>query len=497
MLVRDEQTVVERALRSVMPLVDHWIVIDTGSLDDTPAIVCKTLKDIPGELHHREWAGFADARTALLRLADDAPVDYALTFDADMTIEGHIPDVLDKDLYYLSIGEGFTWRLPLLTKTGKPWSYKGVCHSYLACDEPFTGANLDTVQITHHAQGRPREEKFRRDIDLLNGYLKDHPDDPRSVYYLAQSFKDLGEYATAAELYRRRAHLAGWAEETFHARYREGQMRYRLGEHERAVWCLLEAWAFRPTRAEPLRSLAKIYRDRNVHAAADMFDAKADLIPMTADRLFVEATAYKEFRIDWNAWRRDYDKMTFEQHQEFNAKVVRLHPVQRQWDGEAVQAFLAERGPRSVVELGGWDGSLAAQMLAEFPLIESWVNLDIAPDVPQVCSDPRYERIVLSSWPWLRSVTADALIASHVFEHMRVHEIEQLLTRWDVAAVFIDSPIATTPSSWQGYHGSHIIEVGSAQLLGRLLAIGFKPSTVQTDGRLLAFLDKTGIATPV
>jgi glycosyltransferase involved in cell wall biosynthesis len=492
MLVRDEQAVIERALRSAMPLIDHWIVIDTGSVDNTPAIVCETLRGIPGTLHHREWKGFADARSDLLALANVSGMDYALTLDADMTIEGTIPENLDKDLYYISIGDAFTWRLPLLTKVGKPWSYKGVCHSYLACDEEFTGENLDTLKITHHAEGRPREEKFRRDIDLLNGYLKDHPDDPRSVYYLAQSFKDLGDYRTAAELYRRRAHLKGWAEETFHARYREGQMRYKLGELERAVWCLLEAWSFRPSRAEPLRSLAQIYRQRGVHAAARMFDAQADLIPMTQDRLFVEANAYKLNRIDWDEWRKNYDVWSFEEHKAFYEQVAKLHPVQHQWDGPAVREFLGERQPRYVVEIGGWDGSLAKEMLAEFPAISSWLNLEIA-DVPQACQDERYERIHLTRWPWMMDVKADALIASHVVEHMRANEFEKILRRWDVDSVFIDTPILSTPTSWTGYQGSHIIEVGSAELVGRLCALGYRPTVVRPEGRLLAFLDKTSV----
>jgi glycosyltransferase involved in cell wall biosynthesis len=292
MIVRDEEAVVERAINSVLPLIDYWIVIDTGSNDNTPGVVQDALHEVPGELWRREWKGFADARTTLLQRANAAPVDYALTLDADMTAEGTIPSDLNRDCYYISIGEQFTWRLPLLTKVGKPWSYRGVVHSYLACNESFSYSNLDTLRIHHHTEGRPREEKFRRDIDLLNRYLAEHPDDPRSVYYLAQSFKDLGDNHTAAELYGRRARLRGWDEEQFHARYREGQLRWRNGEQERAVWCLLEAWAFRPSRAEPLRSLAAIYRARGVEVAAKMFDEMADQIPMTTDRLFVESTAY-------------------------------------------------------------------------------------------------------------------------------------------------------------------------------------------------------------
>jgi predicted O-methyltransferase YrrM len=151
---------------------------------------------------------------------------------------------------------------------------------------------LDTITITHHAEGRPREQKFRDDIDLLNGYLKTHPDHPRSVYYLAQSYRDVGDSATAAELYSRRAGLRGWAEEQFHARYREGQMRLKEGEPERGVWALMEAYAARPSRAEPLRALSGYYRGRGCEDAALVFDRAADRLRESSDRLFVEQNAY-------------------------------------------------------------------------------------------------------------------------------------------------------------------------------------------------------------
>ena len=37
MIVRDESAVIERCLASVRPHVDHWVIVDTGSVDDTRA----------------------------------------------------------------------------------------------------------------------------------------------------------------------------------------------------------------------------------------------------------------------------------------------------------------------------------------------------------------------------------------------------------------------------------------------------------------------------
>jgi len=190
--------------------------------------------------------------------------------------------------------------------------------------------------------------------------------------------------------------------------------------------------------------------------------------------------------IDWDQWRADYDLMTFADHQAFNQQAARLHPVQQSYDAPAVRRFLRERQPRNVVEVGGWDGALANLMIDEFYGIKTWVNYDIT-DVPQVCDAPAYGRVVLDDWPWKTRVTADALVASHVFEHMRMIEIEWLLNAWDVRSVFVDCPISGPPD-WTGYHGSHILEVGVPEFLTRMVALGFE--VTHSEPGLIAYLDR-------
>src|SRR4051794_39725016 len=104
MIVRDEAAVVERCLESVRPLVDTWLVVDTGSTDATPELVGTSLADLPGELVHRPWRDFGTNRSALLELARGR-ADYLLLLDADMTVDA-APDPfagLTADSYLLEV----------------------------------------------------------------------------------------------------------------------------------------------------------------------------------------------------------------------------------------------------------------------------------------------------------------------------------------------------------------------------------------------------------
>lgn len=196
-------------------------------------------------------------------------------------------------------------------------------------------------------------------------------------------------------------------------------------------------------------------------------------------------------RIDWDRWRARYDAMSFREHQEFNRQVSLQYPEQRCFNADAVRDFLHKTKPERVLELGGWDGGLAAEVLPGFPNISKWVNYDITPLAARVCDDPRYELVVVSDWPWKLPQAGDVLIASHVLEHMLMSEIEHLLSEWDVRAVFMDIPIGSGTPVWHGYEGTHILEVGSTELLFRLGRLGYEVTYCDPAGGLVAHLEKS------
>jgi tetratricopeptide (TPR) repeat protein len=294
MIVRDEAAVIERCLQSVRGLIQTWVICDTGSTDRTRQLITDALEGIPGELHQCQWIDFGHNRTELMERAY-GKADYLLLIDADMTVSYKQPHIhtITADSYLLKHEENPEYWIKRLVRGDRRWRFVGATHEYITTDGIDRTEKLDGILIHHHADGGTRPEKFQRDLGLLSGELERDPHDARAVFYLAQTYRDLGQLEEAIDLYRRRASMGGWDEEVFYSQYQVGVLRERAGDHEGALAALLEAWEIRPGRAEPLYELAWMLRARRLHHPAHMITQRGLSIPIPDDTLFVHRWVYE------------------------------------------------------------------------------------------------------------------------------------------------------------------------------------------------------------
>lgn len=292
MIVRNEETVVARCLESVAGLIDSWVVCDTGSCDRTCETVRSALADLPGELHETEWQGFGHNRSELMDLAMGS-ADYLLIVDADMTVgqRGSLPR-LDADAYTLPESGSAESGALRLVRGDRRWWYEGSTNECIATDGRIRTARLDELVIRHHRDRSARRFGLIRDLGLLKRDLFQDPDNPRTVFRLAQTYVDLGEHEVALRYFGRRVEMGGWDEESFTALLQVGAL-LAVRDRAAAVPILLGVWERWPTRAEPLYELARAHRRGGDLALAHMFASRGLEIPCPAKAVHIRRWVYE------------------------------------------------------------------------------------------------------------------------------------------------------------------------------------------------------------
>jgi glycosyltransferase involved in cell wall biosynthesis len=284
MIVKDEKDVIERCLASVRPLLTRWCIVDTGSTDGTQDIIRKFMADLPGQLHECSWKEFDGSRTEAIDLAraECKEQGWLLQIDADeiLQLDGELklPDGYDCYNAWFTRCDGCTrWARPMFMRANKPWFYEMPRHEALYCRyglyAPSAPAPVPNVQVISTWDGARAKDKdrFLRDAKVLEAWLPQHPGHYRCVYYIAQSYHcaatatdpiDRTLMQKAAMNFLKRAEMANdHPQETFSSRLKAAECMMQIGyPWEKVQHTYLQAYALRPSRAEPIYYIGLWYR---------------------------------------------------------------------------------------------------------------------------------------------------------------------------------------------------------------------------------------------
>jgi cellulose synthase/poly-beta-1,6-N-acetylglucosamine synthase-like glycosyltransferase len=201
MIVKDEEDTIKKCLTAVAPYISEWVIVDTGSSDNTLNVIRETMDElgIPGELHERPWVNFEVNRTESLQLSK-GKCDFRWIIDADDTFvldDQNINPfyVVDKefDSYHISYKlHSLKYFRAQIVRSDEDWVYKGVLHEYLHLEKEgqksgqIMGCHVD-ADISPLKRANSVEEKYAKDAEILREALEKEPDNTRYMFYLAQS----------------------------------------------------------------------------------------------------------------------------------------------------------------------------------------------------------------------------------------------------------------------------------------------------------------------
>ena len=298
MMIKNEEKRIEVSFDSVKDVTNTFIILDTGSQDDTINICREYCKrnNITLYLKEEEFVNFEVSRNVLLDFADEVldinDKKYLLQLDCNDELQ-NIDDLVYFVEHYRGPHSGFfiqqKWwtghsvdtymniRL-VLSHTG--WRYKGVVHEYMWRDSKLvknqdlvkgydTTNDVTTVKGITLYQDRTKDDdksmrRFKRDKDLLYTEYVNGTSLSRTLFYLAQTCGCLQLHQEAYQYYIHRSKEEGFLEEIFHSYNRNAEMsRIMCHPFEETFFWSIKAFAY-SRRVEPLLTIAEYFTHNNM-----------------------------------------------------------------------------------------------------------------------------------------------------------------------------------------------------------------------------------------
>ncbi len=233
MIVKDEESCIGDAIRSVSPIADQIVVVDTGSTDNTVG----RARSLGAEVHHYRWRDdFSAARNESLR---HCRCDWIFVLDADEVVAEEDLDRLsaltdaEKDVAYrfVTCNYGFNSELKGWVPCNPKDPYARGCPGWHPSTKTrlfrrhpevrFEGRIHELVMKSLDKLGIPREPsdvpihhygraKSLQELRVKQGYylelgkqkVLDNPADAKSHFELGNQLAELGDFEGAVESYK-------------------------------------------------------------------------------------------------------------------------------------------------------------------------------------------------------------------------------------------------------------------------------------------------------
>ena len=289
-IMKDESHVAERMLDSIKNIVDGICIIDTGSTDNSIELVKSwgEKNGVETYVFERPFDDFEKSRNFSIQKAKDIFLSkndnhtyygFWIDFDEQMVLhENFNKSKIDKDLYMFNtfIGQ-MKYTRNELYRLDKPFRFYGPVHEFIVCDDQNISSGLmEGLHINVSMDGNSWQSnipsKYLSHSHKLEAYIAENRQDPRWIFYTAQSYHDSASMPDNQEenkerlrrslkYYKERTERTdGYAEEIYYAHYRMGSIMKTLEE----PWNLtmqqcLKAYAIDPLRGESIKLIIDYY----------------------------------------------------------------------------------------------------------------------------------------------------------------------------------------------------------------------------------------------
>ncbi|EIJ78037.1 glycosyl transferase family 2 [Bacillus methanolicus PB1] len=254
MIVKNEADCLPRCLQSVKDIADEIIIVDTGSTDET----VKVAKNFGAQVIMAPWQGdFSQARNAGLNRARGT---WILFLDADEELDADdkeqlriCSEHLEFEGFFLQVHNhsGETLHSPTATvnpilrmfRNRPEYRFRGYIHEQIVSSildrQPNAAFHITAVKIHHYGYAGTavaNKDKIRRNLQLLEKALAEHPNDPFHHYNIAVEYMRMNDWYAALQHLRESLSVVPPGTSYIHLLYKYiARCHFHLGNNREAI----------------------------------------------------------------------------------------------------------------------------------------------------------------------------------------------------------------------------------------------------------------------
>lgn len=327
-IMKDESKVAYRMLNSIKHIVDALCIVDTGSTDGSIELVKKWGEEnnIETFVFERPFDDFEKSRNFSIQKAKEIFLNrndgndwygFWLDFDEQIVVSPKFDkNSLNKDLYmFNTFINSMKYTRNECFRLSKPMRFYGPVHEFIVCDDKnITSGLAENIHVSVSMDGASWQgdisKKYLSHAHKLEAYISESREDPRWIFYTAQSYHDSASIKDNKmeneERLRRSMHYYkerttrtdGYPEEVYYSQYRVGTIMrileepWSLTHHE-----LMKAYSIDPVRGESIKVIIDYYLQMQEWHMAYMYSKFAKVNfhgknPYPNRLLFVDEATY-------------------------------------------------------------------------------------------------------------------------------------------------------------------------------------------------------------
>jgi tetratricopeptide (TPR) repeat protein len=312
-MVKNEAPSIEATLK---PFLDaghqQYLILDTGSTDDTIAIIYKLFKKYNikhGHIAEKPFVNFGESRSYAIRQAEKIFPNavFFLMIDAEWylnNVQGLLKFCEEQkdsqfDAFFI-----YKYFKPLRVKEYIDWLFRahkniyflGLVHEHISVKKRSSIRVPDDVFICHDPSKYGDEKsnnRWRKDVEILLKECEKNPNGLRAMFYLGQSYACLKNNKQALLWYGKRCTNVRHDEENYQAHYRMAMIYEALKDFKQAILYYLKAYDIMQSRAEPLIRASQLYLNTEEYFLAFWLAMQAKMINLSGkDIMFIEQHLY-------------------------------------------------------------------------------------------------------------------------------------------------------------------------------------------------------------